>query len=288
MEIINYTENNYSNFQDYIFKFLSDITEETLIDKFYICPNNKFGEIIKQINPDESFTNSNGYLGVGKTIYNFKKNNNIVIIREGIIKYINFISRNLNNINEIKDLNDYFQHSYYALFHEIGHCIDNIKRKIISEKAPIINNDFKIKVILNYFYKYITCEYFAETFVRNKLSELFIKKLFLNLETDYNTMINNFKNFKIKYKNDIRNLKISILKEYYIFCTQFFKYLSLSNTNNLLNEYLLYSSNYFKFNENYIYDFDKELFNINLPEWLYNDLIFNLTKYGYTFNENEI
>ncbi len=283
MKITNKTGNDFSIFESVVTDAYSILNYRANLAEIIISTEKNYGDIIAEIDENESYTNTADYTGFGKTIFDRSTKLNTVIIREEIIHSL--IKKPISSLDEIKFKNQNIQFSHYLVLHELGHCIDNVDRNIhLLSVYP--NSFFKVRKILNFYFLNATCEYNAEKLPKHYLSDEYIQLEITNLETSYEIMMKDFNQYKILYKNDLRNLAFSILNSFALFFIQYSRYLSLTNGTAFSNEYLDFSQKYFAVspkNRN----FDREFSNSYLSEILFRDILINLERYGFRIVELE-
>lgn len=279
MEIINLTKKLVPLFDKFFTLFCESIRAELEIDFCYICTNENYVTTILNIEPDDSVTENDNYKGYGKAIS--KDGKNYIFIREPIACVIN--QHNCTDVQNISLQDDIVQLAYSIIFHEVGHCIDNKKRNLIGIEKYTENNRFKVKNILDYFYRSFTCEYNANKFAKKFLSNECIKKQCENIETDYINLKNELDRIKHTFTaTQLYEISISVLNSFKIFFSQFVSYLSLSNKENLLEEFVKKNGCYFSIT----FDINKmdEYFNQDImPMEVFSCCLKNLMNYGYKF-----
>ena len=169
MEIIIVDDNIQTNnetinkISSFIVEILNQLdTSHDCIDKIIFANENNYGNEIKKIDPSELHTDTTLLKGMGKTLYNPKKNTSIII-------YISVVFNNLvyilnNNIKEeCKEI------TLFLLLHEIGHCITNSKNKKVLKSAG--DKKLSIPELNKYHFDIIIDEFSA-----NRNIIMFIKK----------------------------------------------------------------------------------------------------------------
>jgi hypothetical protein len=266
-------------------EFLNNINESHLskanIDSFYICTNDNYRNTVKEIDSTQDVTINDNYQGVGKTLY--KDNRNIIVLKEIIPKIINV---QFLRIEDIKKCDIGLQSAYDILFHEIGHAHDNCKRNITVDQTYDSYESFKIMDYLNFYFNNISCEYNAESYVRQIVSDDYVKSQLDSLVDDYKIMINTLNQNKTNFKDNIRNHALSNITAFSTFFTRYSILLSLSNRSRTI-EWFLESSKTLFFN-----DIGKELFDdyyqkSTMHQQILELCLLNFQNYGFKFVVND-
>ena len=142
------------------------------IEEIIFADENVYGEVIKNINPEEGYTNTQEGKGFGKTIYLCEKKKNIIILRS---EYFQLIVQILSG--ELQKGNPVYEMTLFTLLHEIGHCISNINEYNEIPKKKTL----KIDDIPLYYFAIIYDEYTA-----NKNILMFVNKEWVLYEIENN------------------------------------------------------------------------------------------------------
>ena len=183
------TINNVSYFIENICNILE--FSHNHIEKVIFADDENYGKEIKNIEPNEDYTNTSMATGFGKTIYLLDTNSNIIIIRSiiyiGIVKIINKIY-----IDKLKVDNIDIQIILIILLHEIGHCITNCKfRKSIYSKKYL-----HISLIPKYYFEIILDEFHANRSIVSLISkDWVIYELSNNYINEFNLLSKSLKCF---------------------------------------------------------------------------------------------
>jgi hypothetical protein len=122
---------------------------------FCFTDDEHYSEEIHKIDPNEEYTNDGNYKGMGKTIY--KDGKNFVIINSTILNALIY-SGYKNTISK------------YLIYHELGHCINNI---INFELKPIQKPPYNVSLQdgSKYLYSVAIDEYMANNYITFLLSK---------------------------------------------------------------------------------------------------------------------
>ena len=132
------------------------------IEKIFISDKQQYGEVLRMIDPIASYTNQGQVVGVGKTISRISEERTIA----HTLAFQDFvIDKALAGWKSGKHYDSFLldqQQCFYVIVHEIGHCLDNEKRKDLYT-PPLLGNTgcFRIKEIGDYYYSILKSEFSA-------------------------------------------------------------------------------------------------------------------------------
>jgi len=194
------------------------------IEEIIFADENIYGEVIRNINPEEGYTDTPEGKGFGKTIYLKEKNKNIIILRSEYFQLIvHILSGELQNENPVYEL------TLFTLLHEIGHCISNINEYIEIHKKKTLG----INEIPLYYFTIIYDEYTA-----NKNILMCVKKdwVLYELENSYLSTLNEL-NKKILSFRDIEFVQnIWFYIKFFLDIGYFLTYIDESEYTNILKK----------------------------------------------------
>lgn len=149
--------------------YVPDINLDSIVDRIILAEYDYYGDAIKSINNESTFTETNGYIGIAKTIHLHEINKSSIVIRNNLIANIfDDYSKddNLSNWSEsgLQSLN--------TLIHEIGHAFDYQLRSTDSINLSY-RNPFQLEKLIDIYVPEILSEIAANNFSRKYVGASF-------------------------------------------------------------------------------------------------------------------
>ena len=180
------------NTASYLFQYFIDSCSKLdfhheYIDRIIFADEENYGKEIKNINPDDDFTNSQSFRGFGKTIYLQEIDKSIIIFRIELLQLL-IIMTNENSFDKLEN-----QVFINAFLHEISHCKNHYIQKYSVEGG---RKSLKINEIPKHYFDIIIDEYNT-----NRNIIVFIKKewVFYQLKNnliEFNSLSETMLNFQ--------------------------------------------------------------------------------------------
>lgn len=193
------------------------------ITSVHIADNDHYAQAISSICANESYSQNEYYLGVGKSISKIVNGNhehhvvyNICIIA-GIISYI-------KNKDQSKKIIE--QTSMEILMHEFGHVLDNELRNEFCPTEPLDTAIFSIDEISSYYSKTLLSEFFACFHSAFSISDDFFKYQNSQDNLNFENMHKELQKLKADYKKDdsvLRNIAFTSAQFFWMILVQYSK-----------------------------------------------------------------
>jgi hypothetical protein len=178
---------------NYVYYYICDLCSKLNyshenIYKIIFTDENNYGKEIKNIDPEESYTDTTEVKGFGKTFYIQNINKNVIIMRSeiyhGLIQIIN-----ANAFDKIE-----IQLIIMCILHEIGHCINHSKQR--GDIKSITNRMLKIDELPKYYFDIIIDEYNANRNIVKLVNKEWVLYDLNHYLDEFNSLSQNMLNFQ--------------------------------------------------------------------------------------------
>jgi len=159
--------NSLNNVESLLYPFFKKLVgEESLktISRFIITEPENYKSVVQKIDPLATISESKEAIGIAKTIYNIDTNKSVIIIKN---HEIGMLISNLNKNKKVEDWSIDALDRLYTCLHEIGHAIDNTKRK--QNEIETLKRPFNLKKVINYYYNIVLGEIGANICATNSI-----------------------------------------------------------------------------------------------------------------------
>lgn len=153
------------------------------INRIFICSEEKYGSVIKDIDKDSQITQGDTFNGFGKTIQNSDNNSDIIIREEIILALLNTVKfeDKLLSITDMLPIK--------SILHEIGHSISNKINGPVYFKKNYSWSTTTLAEYLNQYYLIekdeYRAEYYANDFLLQKINNDYDSELYSNIDNEY-------------------------------------------------------------------------------------------------------